>query len=179
MAFKLSLPSIPLVRMKDRKFLLSNTNEYEFSSDSYYVFKRDKIKGYILEYTTRTDNIKRFKYLYCGKVLHPTSGKLVRLYKERDIKGHLGYIDMDVKGLYESESETKTYGATVEGFVLIHKDKYFLYDGNSDFYFIEEGSDIKHYLKKQSNITGWGQITRFNPEFSTIKVEYDIKEISW
>lgn len=176
MSEKFKLPQIPITKMRYRKFSVAPTDK-ELDSDGYYLFTRTK-EGYIITYSYNKQDIKRHKYFYCGKVERPGNELLSRLYKERNIKGHLGYIDMDMKGM--DPDTGKYYGVEVEGFTLIHKDKYFLYDGRCDYYVMEDENDVKHYVKKQENVTGWGKVVRPKDELGEeFKVEYNIKEISW
>ena len=174
---KFTLPKIPITKMKYRKFSVA-PSDIPLDEDGYYLFTRSRDGNYKISYTSNTQDIRRHSYLYCGKVQNPETGKLVKLYKERYVKGHLGYIDMDIKGI--DPDTGKYYGVELEGFILVNKDKYFLYDGRCDYYIMEDENDIKHYVKKQENVSSWGIMIRPKDELGEeFKTVYDIKEISW
>ena len=170
------LPSIPITKMKYRKFIVKQVENEVVDDIGYYLFRRLRYSGYKIEYSINKQDLIRNHYLYCGKVLNPKTGEFVKLYKDRNVKGHLGYIDIDMKGMDPDTS--KYYGVEVEGFILVRKDKYFLYNGRCDYYFIED--DNKHYTQKKENVIGWGKTIRPNDELDDkFKAMYDIKEIGY
>lgn len=170
------LPDIPITKMKYRKFEQGIDSGYPVDKEHYYLFKRGKFKngkGYEIVLCDDFTKVKEFRYFYCGKVLNPKTGELLSLFKERKIKGHLGYIDMDVKFV---DSDTGIYhGFELEGFILIYKEKYLLFDGRYDTYFIDKDSIDKHYVKRRNNVTSYGKVIR--PTSDNFESTYEIKEM--
>ena len=174
MTYKYKLPPIHMISMKDRKFISYLDSNIEEDKEKYYLFGQNKDKKYSLILSSNFDDIKNNRYFYCGKVVNPDTGKLTSIYKERTVKGHLGYVNMDTR---TRTTKNHVLGAEIEGFILIQTKKYLIYEGNVRVYEIYNIGP-KHYLSKKERVIDWGAIVS-EEDMVYINSITDIKELNY
>ena len=172
--YKYKLPPIHMISMKDRKFISYLDSNLEEDKEKYYLFGQNEDRKYSLILSSDFSAISENRYFYCGKVVNPDTGKLTSIFKERTVKGHLGYVNIDTR---TRTTKNHVLGAEIEGFILIQTKKYLIYEGNVRVYEIYNLGP-KHYLSKKERVIDWGAIIS-EEDMVHINSITDIKELNY
>lgn len=174
--YKYKLPPIHMISMKDRKFSSYLDTKAEEDKNCYYLFGKNENRRYSLILSSDFSAISENRYFYCGKVVNPDTGKLTSIYKERSVKGHLGYVNIDTR---TRTTKNHVIGAEIEGFILIQTQnkKYLIYEGNVRVYEIYNMGP-KHYLSKKERVIDWGELIT-EDDMYCINAITDIKEMNY
>ncbi len=125
-------------------------DKYKLSNKS-IIFRVNDDRSFYTETipSTKVDD----SLLYCG-MLVINDDEYIKIYKDRNVKGYLGYIDIDI--IYGDE------GIELKGLILVQKHKYFLWNGDINTYYKRDDRKVYTMLKKGHR--GWGEVLRDHDE---------------